>query len=45
MLRLIMALKVTHTAASSWAARHQADEAGTMLCTLVFWNTRLALEQ
>ena len=40
MPRIIMAIKVIQTAASNWAARHQADEA---VWTWVVWDTRLVL--
>lgn len=45
MLRLIMAIKVIRTAASSRAARHQAHEAGRLVWTWVVWNKSLVLEQ
>ena len=44
MLRLIMAIKVIHTAASSWTTRHQAHEAGRLVWTWAIWKNRLVLE-
>ncbi len=44
MLRLIMTIKVIHTAASSRAARHQAHEAGRPVWTWIVWNNRLVVE-
>ena len=41
MPRPIMAIKITHTATSDWAVRHQADEA---VWTWVVWDNRLVLE-
>lgn len=45
MLRLVMALKVIRTAASSWTARHQAHEAGRLVWTCFVWKDRLVLER